>query len=1056
MHLLSKFLRKYFGSIYNGRSGNSAIKQNNFERAFHSVVDYAMVQYNVNGIVVSWNRGAELMTGYTADEVLGKSLEIFYTREDIDTREPWNNLEMARTHGRFEKNAWRLKKDGSAGWANIVITAVTDTAGALTGYLVIIHDITETKKVQEQLELFSRQVDQSNDSIYILNEHFKITGWNRGAEKLYGYSREEAMGKVANELLQTDFTPAELAAAVKMIDETGNWDGEFKRKTKAGEEIYVRASLSKMTDDDDLSTGYIGVSFNITKQKKLQEQVNRLASIVEQSTDAIRSTGLDHRIITWNSGCEKLHGYTSEEAIGKTATELKIIDRTFEQANAFFLRIIEKGSLTADLEFFHKNGSSFFGTVTSSVLKNNRGEVDSLVFILKDISVRKQLEEQLKKSNEELEQKVKERTAEIYKTEKRYRSLIENNQGIVSLMDENFIPIYLSPSAERITGWPNESRMTTNSFELLHPDEIPYHIEMSKNVLSSPGKTFGVKFRMRNNRSQYLSFEGIVTNMIHDPDLRGIITNLLDVTERTLAKEAKRKTEILYSNLFENMLHGFAYCKSIVEDNVLKDFEYLAVNSEYEKMTGFKNVVGRKASELLPGFLASQPDYVKVISSVSITGNPARFEAYVAPLEKWFSISMYSPSNEYFVMLTDNITEQKHAAEAIHKSEILYRSLFENMLQGFAYCKCLFEEGVLKDFVYITVNNEYETMTGLKDLTGKKISDIIPGLLESDPSYADIISNVALSGTPIKIETYVKPMQRWFSLSFYSPEKECFVALVDDITERKFAEQEIKSLNEELEERVVKRIEQLRKTNEELEAFSYSVSHDLRAPLRGIMGFTSILEEEYSSQLDDEARRITGVIRNNTMKMGHLIDSLLSFSKMSRQDIIKTSVDSAAMVQEVINETLATGHNGRKITWVLQPLPTVHADINTIRQVWINLISNAVKYSSKTKQPVIEIGSFLKDKQHVFFVKDNGVGFDEKYRNKLFKVFQRLQGSNEFEGTGIGLAIVEKIVSKHDGQVWAQGILNMGACFYFSLPEGDTINVNTNNEKTTHNELKLS
>jgi len=226
---------------------------------------------------------------------------------------------------------------------------------------------------------------------------------------------------------------------------------------------------------------------------------------------------------------------------------------------------------------------------------------------------------------------------------------------------------------------------------------------------------------------------------------------------------------------------------------------------------------------------------------------------------------------------------------------------------------------------------------------------------------------------------------------------------------------------------------ELKKMNSELEAFTYSVSHDLRAPLRGIIGFTAILEEDYSSKLDDEARRLTGIIKANTLKMGHLVDDLLAFSRMGRQELLKTTVSMTGIVIEIINEIKGTGNNHR-IEWNTGALADVNADASTIRQVWINLISNAVKYSGSKEKPRIDIGYNNQQGMYVFFVKDNGVGFDNRYKDKLFRVFQRLHSAEEFEGTGVGLALVEKIVSRHGGSVWAEGEVGNGASFYFSLP----------------------
>lgn len=240
------------------------------------------------------------------------------------------------------------------------------------------------------------------------------------------------------------------------------------------------------------------------------------------------------------------------------------------------------------------------------------------------------------------------------------------------------------------------------------------------------------------------------------------------------------------------------------------------------------------------------------------------------------------------------------------------------------------------------------------------------------------------------------------------------IASVRDITERKKLENA------------------LRRTNAELEAFTYSVSHDLRAPLRGIIGFTTILEEDYGSKFDEEAKRITGIIRSNTLKMGHLIDDLLAFSRLGRQELQKSEVNMAVLAEEVIREL----NPSPEINWSISSLPNVFADIKTLRQVWVNLLSNAIKYSSKKEVPVITVGHYFSNGEDVFYVKDNGVGFDNKYRDKLFRVFQRLHSEEEFEGTGVGLALVEKIIARHGGRVWAEGTVGEGACFYFTIPEG--------------------
>lgn len=250
-----------------------------------------------------------------------------------------------------------------------------------------------------------------------------------------------------------------------------------------------------------------------------------------------------------------------------------------------------------------------------------------------------------------------------------------------------------------------------------------------------------------------------------------------------------------------------------------------------------------------------------------------------------------------------------------------------------------------------------------------------------------------------------------------------------NITQQKKAEQEIRQLNTDLK----RNVSQLEVTNKELESFSYSVSHDLRAPLRAINGYANIIKEEYKAQMDDELSRLLQIIQNNAKRMGVLIDDLLAFSKLGRKEMVKTTIHTNEMVKQVIAEVGGNAKN--KVSIQVKSLPLIEGDFTLISQVFINLISNAIKYSSKSTEPQVEISSFKRDDEDVFYVKDNGTGFSMDYAHKLFGVFQRLHSDAEFEGTGVGLAIVQRVIVKHGGRVWAEGEVNRGATFYFSLPK---------------------
>lgn len=227
----------------------------------------------------------------------------------------------------------------------------------------------------------------------------------------------------------------------------------------------------------------------------------------------------------------------------------------------------------------------------------------------------------------------------------------------------------------------------------------------------------------------------------------------------------------------------------------------------------------------------------------------------------------------------------------------------------------------------------------------------------------------------------------------------------------------------------------LAEANKELDAFSYSVSHDLRAPIRAIDGYARIVEEDYGGRLDDEGRRVLGVIRSSAAHMAQLIDDLLTFSRLGRKEPAKRHLDMESLVGEVVRE-LGPDKPAAKIE--LQTLPPAEADRSLLRQVWANLIANALKYSGKRADAEVHIGGRLEPGERVYWVRDNGVGFDMRYAAKLFGVFQRLHASDEFPGTGVGLAVVQRVVARHGGRVWAEGRPGEGACFYFSLPAGST------------------
>ncbi|MGV3664251.1 MAG: PAS domain-containing sensor histidine kinase [Prosthecobacter sp.] len=381
-----------------------------------------------------------------------------------------------------------------------------------------------------------------------------------------------------------------------------------------------------------------------------------------------------------------------------------------------------------------------------------------------------------------------------------------------------------------------------------------------------------------------------------------------------------------------------------------------------------------------------------------------------------------------------DITERKHAEERLVSERNLLRTLIDH-LPGYIFVKDT-------SCRYLLSNKAHTQLLGAtaeSDLIGKTVFDFFPE--EKARRFDADDKRLLHNGEPVlereeRFEGGERPGWRSTTKVLSRDAQGGIVSIVGiqhDITDRRRAEEEIRMLNTELEQRVQERTSQLEAVNKELESFSYSVSHDLRAPLRHIQGYVEMLEQVTDGQLCEKARRYLKTIRDSSVDMGQLIDDLLEFSRMGRVALAETSIQMDALARKTI-QSMELSLQDRKVEWKIAALPRVLGDPAALRQVMTNLIGNAVKYTRRRDAAEIEIGcSGEEDGRLVLFVKDNGAGFDMKYSHKLFGVFQRLHRAEEFEGTGIGLATVQRVIGRHGGRAWAQGAINEGATIFFTL-----------------------
>lgn len=377
-----------------------------------------------------------------------------------------------------------------------------------------------------------------------------------------------------------------------------------------------------------------------------------------------------------------------------------------------------------------------------------------------------------------------------------------------------------------------------------------------------------------------------------------------------------------------------------------------------------------------------------------------------------------------------DVTEQRRARDELRTASLHTRTLIEASLDPVV---TISQQGKVTD-----VNHAAELVTGLdrSRLIGSDFSEYFTEPERARRGYERVFSEGYVRDYPLEIRhTSGRLTPVLYNATVFKNEDGKVMgvfAAARDITERKRSEEEVRKLNHSLEERVAARTAELQAVNKELEAFNYAVAHDLRAPLRHIHGFAEILAEEANLVLDDSAKRHLNMIRDSVQHMGQLLEDLLSLSRLGRQELSKQVCGLNSVVEEVV-KALSPEIKDRQVEWRIAELPLLECDPGLMRQVMMNLLTNALKFTRPRPSAVIEIGQTMVEGDAVVFVRDNGVGFSMKYVDKLFGLFQRLHRQQDFEGTGVGLAIVQRIINRHGGQVWAEGEPNKGATFYFKL-----------------------
>jgi PAS domain S-box-containing protein len=628
---------------------------------------------------------------------------------------------------------------------------------------------------------------------------------------------------------------------------------------------------------------------------------------------------------------------------------------------------------------------------------------------------------------------------ELRESEERHRSLVERSPEAIFVVQTDDRIVFANPAAVKLAGAASlEELIGKQARKIFRPDPwdaLMDRMRRREQQEAPPAFVEQMLFQLSGG-SRHAEVSVAPTVYQGKLAMQVIVHDLSDAKQ---AAERLRDSEALKTAILETALDGII---SIDNDGRIQEW-----NPAAEKIFGYRRdeAMGCQVDDLIlpPSVRATYKEGLTqylLEGAVSLIGRPVElalrrsnnteFPARLA-LNR-----MLTEDPPRFTALIQDISERKRSEAALRESEERFRMLVEGVKDYAIYM--LDPEGRVT-----TWNSGAESIEGYSaaEVVGRSLATFFTPEDARAGLPARLLKKAETEGKTVNEGWRVrKDGSRFWSHGTITALRDeegklyGFSKIAHDLTKHRDAEEQIGRLNEELEQRVRERTAELEIAIKELEAFSYSVSHDLRAPLRHIVGYAGLLQSEAASKLDDSGKQHLQTIANSARNLGDLIDALLSFSRMGRTEYHRQPVELSDVVEQARQE-LTGEMEGRNVDWQIGPLPDVQGDPILLRQVMINLLSNALKYTRTRKQAKIEIGAVESLEDVQVFVRDNGVGFDMEFTGKLFGVFQRLHPASEFEGIGIGLANVSRIIRRHDGRVWAEGKVDAGATFYFSIPK---------------------
>ncbi|MBN2637453.1 MAG: PAS domain S-box protein [Bacteroidales bacterium] len=974
--------------------------------------------------------------GYTREEVIGRKSTEFLTKESQGYATAVVLPDFMKTGECYNIDYQFVKKDGQV--IDCLLSAISerDSDGSVIRSLAVITNITKRKLAEKAILINEERYRMAQSIGHVGNWEYNLqTGnfWGSDeAKRIYGF--DPAVDSFTTDEVENCIPERERVhqALLNLIENGKPYNLEFEIYPLNSTEPKIIASIADLIcDKQGNPLRVVGVIHDITERKSAENTLNdttirlkeaqRLAHIGSWELD------LKNNVLNWSEEIYRIFEIDPEK-----------FDATYE---AFINAIHPEDRLMVDTAYTNSIKTQIPYSIDHRLLFDD-GRIKYVheqceTFYKENVPVRS-----IGTVQDITERKLTE--IKLKESEQLFRALVENSPDFIARYDRDYHRIYVNPSIKRLFG--NSEKVLGETPEHKTPVYAPeiYIKNMQQVYETGSEKIDEIPFQTEKGEMHWGQMR-----FVPEFDQKGNVKSILavgrDIHE---IKENEKRFRMLAENFPDFVFR------------VSRDYRYIYVNPVIENAVGIphKEFIGKTIIELpIYGKLEQIDEITNFVRNTFIEGKTNDFEILLdTKTGKRIFEFRFVPEKDAtenvvsVVIIARDITERKLAEKELAK----YREKLEELVKERTV---ELEEARNKAQQYldiagvmlVAINADQEiTLINQRgcevlevdyhEIIGKNwFNTFVP---KKDRKSVKQGFKMLMSGQREQVEYYENPVVTqngeerliaWHNILLHDENGNINGTLSsgEDITERKKAEEQIKQLNNDLQNRAT----ELQIVNKELEAFAYSVSHDLRAPLRHIDGFMELLEAYTKDSLDQKSHDYMNKISDSAKRMGELIDELLSFSRMARQKLLTNTIDLNVLVNEIIQD-LIPEFKEREIKWNIADLPKIKGDKSLLRIVIVNLILNAIKFTRPRKQAIINIGYQKQKKTYIFFVNDNGVGFDPAYKDKLFGVFQRLHRADEFEGTGIGLANVHRIISRHGGKVWAEGAINKGATFFFSLP----------------------